>query len=98
MNKATLSKRVPARTKTEDITWVKRNFQEMSPRFREIREKVGDKFIGCFWCKHKFIDGEQMALAGRKGKLNGLMCQSCVEKIDGLANVVIQESQSCPKT
>lgn len=62
----------------------------MSERFRKIREKCGDKFIGCFWCKHKFVDGEQMALVGRKGKLNALACQSCVDTIQPEAALTIE--------
>ena len=74
-----LTKRIPARTKTVNFLWIKREFTEMSQRFREIRKKCHSKMDACWWCGHKFEDGEMMALAAVSGKLNKILCGSCAD-------------------
>lgn len=76
-----LSKRVPSRTKTLKTEWCRNDFMVMSQRFREIRAKCKLPLDACYWCKHKFVDGEMMALAcfGRIG--NRTLCQQCAGEL-----------------
>lgn len=75
-----ISKRVPARTVTFEASCCKLQFMEMNPRFREIRAKSRNKFDNCFWCKHKFADGEMMAMAISNSG-NKVLCQTCGQKL-----------------
>lgn len=77
MTEYQLSKRIAAYTKTIRFRWCKRDFMEMSPQYREIRRGMGDTLIICFWCRHKFVDGEMMALASREKAGNVVLCQEC---------------------
>lgn len=36
----------------------------------------------CFWCRHKFDDGENMNLAAREKGLNVLLCDSCTDEAE----------------
>lgn len=72
-----LSKRVPARTRTEKFRWCKQAWMTMTPRYREIRGKCRRPMDTCFWCKHKFKDGDIMALAARESASNVVLCPSC---------------------
>ncbi len=79
-----LTKQVPARRKTITFKWLKRDFMTMSPRFRKIRRKARNKLDACYWCRHKFEDGEMMAL----GQIvdvgpNKVFCQSCAAEATG---------------
>ncbi len=78
-----LSKIVPPRKKTLEILWCKKEYMELTPRFREIREKVSPRNLmtSCYWCGYKFKDGEMMSLAGTN-KDNKSLCSSCVSKIE----------------
>ena len=74
-----LSKPVPSRKKVVIILQAKRDFMQMSPRYREIREKSRNPMCSCFWCGHKFADGEMMGLViPEKGK-NKVLCNSCFD-------------------
>ena len=75
--KLKLSRRVPARTHTETAGWCKLDFMEMSQQYRNIRSRARNKMDKCHWCKHKFVDGEMMALAAIEGKENRTLCQEC---------------------
>lgn len=77
----TLSKRVPARTKTLTALWCRANFMEMSQQFRTIRAKARNRMDSCYWCSHKFADGEMMALACFDGKGNKTLCQRCAQEL-----------------
>ena len=81
----TLSKRVPARTKTIEFNWCYRNFAEMSPQFREIRARMSNPLDACAWCSHKFQDGEMMTLAQPKTGTNKVLCQQCANDLLGPA-------------
>ena len=72
-----LSRSIPARTKTVRFRWVKQEFMEICPKYRAIRAKCGSPMDACFWCKHKFEDGEMMALAARDNRANVVLCQTC---------------------
>ena len=80
----TLSKRVPARTKTLTARWCSRNFTIMCDRFRAIRAKARNKMDACHWCGDKFENGEMMALVGLEKGPNKVLCQGCAG--DLLAN------------
>ncbi len=74
-----LTKYVPAKFITIEFKWLKKEFTKMSPEFRRIRAHMSDPMDSCYWCKHKFEDGEMMALGNIKGKgENHMFCQSCV--------------------
>ena len=77
----TLTKRVPARMKTVVALWCRKDFMEMSQRFREIRAKSRNPLDSCFWCQHKFNDGEMMALACFEEKGNKVLCQECAAEL-----------------
>ena len=71
-----LSKRIPARTKTLTATWCRQEWVRIDDTFRAIRERC-DR-TSCYWCKHKFENGEMMALAAFEGKVgNRTLCQDC---------------------
>jgi hypothetical protein len=72
-----LSKRVPAHTKTVKAEWCKKDFMLMSQRFRDIRARSKRPLDACHWCKHKFADGEMMALACFRKIGNRTLCQKC---------------------
>lgn len=78
-----LSRIVPAHTYRVDFTWLKRDFQVMSPRYREIRAKVGGGMVSCDWCEYAFVDGDTMHLAGRPKGRNWLLCNTCTQMADG---------------
>lgn len=70
-------------TRTETASWCKRAFMPMSARFREGRKWLRDTMTACFWCGHKFEDGEMMALACFGNKGNKVLCQSCADDLIG---------------
>jgi len=76
-----LSKRIPARTKTVKINWCKKDFLEMNQKFRDVRANFEQPMDDCFWCGHKFIDGEMMSLAQLVGRRNEMLCQSCADEL-----------------
>ena len=71
-----LSKYIPGRIKTIEITWYKADFMVMSDKYKRGHMR------SCFWCGHKFENGEMVALAGVKGKLNKILCKKCIELIE----------------
>jgi len=75
-----LSKKVQAHTKSITFNWCKKDFTEMSQQYRQIRAKCRNPMDTCFWCKHKFKDGEMMALAQPKKGANKVLCQACAEE------------------
>ena len=77
-----LTKRIPARTKTLRIRWLRKDFCQNTPRFRAIRGTAADPMDACYWCKHKFDDGEMMALAAVEGGANKALCQQCAEEAE----------------
>lgn len=78
---STLSKRVLAHTKTVAFRWCKLEWMEMSKQFRNIRAGARKKLNTCFWCRHKFTDGEMMALAAREQAGNVVLCRQCGEEL-----------------
>jgi len=74
-----LSKVIPQRKKTVKFRYA-REFMEMSDRYREIRKGTGRSLMDtCFWCGHKFPNGEKMWLATREKGANVVLCQTCAE-------------------
>jgi hypothetical protein len=76
-----LSKLVPARTKTVTALWCRKDFLAMSQKVRDIRSGFRDKMRKCFWCNHKFADGEMMALASFEHFGNKVLCQLCADEL-----------------
>ena len=74
-----LTRRVPARTKTERFTWIRSPWMKMSQKYRDIRAKTRSPMDMCFWCRRKFEDGDTMNLAGRPKGKNILLCNACVQ-------------------
>ncbi len=77
----TLSRRVPARTKTLRAQWCTQNFTIMSDRFRAIRAKARNKMDACHWCGDKFQNGEVMALVALEKGPNKVLCQGCAGEL-----------------
>lgn len=77
----TLTRRIPARTKTATFLWCKKDFTKMDPGYRAIRATTSDPMDQCFWCNHKFKDGEMMALANFGTKGNKMLCQGCAGEL-----------------
>ena len=78
-----LSKVIPAHIKTVELFWVKRDWLVMKPEFRKARRRCSSPMDTCFWCHHKFADGEMMALASPKVGRNKPLCQACTAKVEG---------------
>ena len=79
-----LSKRilaVPARTETIIFEWCHKDFVKMGPDFRRGRSRSRNKLDKCWWCNHKFADGEMITLAHPKGKINKVLCQKCASEL-----------------
>jgi hypothetical protein len=74
-----LSKRIPARTKTLEFLWITPAFMKMCEEYRAVRPK-DRPMDSCFWCKHKFENGEQMGLAARYKKGNVVLCVTCADE------------------
>lgn len=78
----TLTKRIPSRTLTIKAEWCKIDFAVMCPIWRSVRASARNKLDKCYWCKHKFADGEAMAMAKIKGiAKNQVFCQECGGKL-----------------
>lgn len=77
----TLSRRVPARTKTLTARWCNRNFTIMCDHFRAIRARARDKMDACHWCGDQFENGEMMALVALEKGPNKVLCQGCAGKL-----------------
>lgn len=74
-----LSKWISARTKTVTFRWLRRDWMRMSTEYRSIRAKCRTPLDTCFWCNHKFEDGEMMALASvEEESSNKLFCEWCL--------------------
>ena len=76
-----LSRRIPAHTKTIKARWCKRDFLVMGEKYRHARRRMRKPLDMCYWCKHKFKDGEMMALAAFEGIDNKLLCQNCAAEL-----------------
>lgn len=79
-----LSRFIPVHRKTVRLNWVQPIFVVMSPRYRKVRSTMSPMDT-CYWCRHKFEDGEQMGLAQKAGRgVNVVICQDCIDeaKID----------------
>jgi len=77
-----LSKIVPSRRKTIKFNWCNKEFLVMSEKYRSARNKMRPMDT-CFWCGHKFDNGEMMALAQPEKGANKLLCQTCADLLRG---------------
>ena len=79
-----LSKRIPGTTKTITFRWCKREYLQMSPNYRKIRSRCRNRMDACYWCGHKFKDGEMMALAALETPAaNQVFCHVCIDAARG---------------
>ena len=76
-----LDRLVPAHIKRQEFLWCKLDFMPMSQEYRNIREKTKRPMDTCWWCKHKFVDGEMMALACPTKGVNRVLCQTCADQL-----------------
>jgi hypothetical protein len=76
-----LSKVIPARVERVRFRWVNAEFSVMGPRWRAVRAKMKDRADSCRWCRHRFEDGETMALAAPEKGANWLLCQKCLTEM-----------------
>lgn len=82
MSRIRLSRLIPARTQTIEFDWCKREFLAMSQVYRNSRRNM-KPLDSCFWCGHKFEDGEMMALAHpKRGGANKVLCQQCADEME----------------
>ena len=81
-----LSRRIPARTRTWRAAWVRRSFSVYRDFVRH-REEVNLKSPStCHICHHAFQSNDQIALAliqskGTKGR-NRIICDACGQKLE----------------
>jgi len=75
-----LTKEIPAHKKTVKFHWIQLDFCVMNEQWRKIRSKMSKPMDTCFWCNHKFIDGEMMALGNIFGNGNKVLCQTCAKE------------------
>jgi hypothetical protein len=75
-----LSREIPRRTKTVRFNWIRKDFLEMTPRYRRIRSPMSYKGDCCYWCRHRFEDGEKMALGNIVKGPNRVLCHDCADK------------------
>lgn len=81
-----LIKSIPARTKTVEILWCNA-YLKMSDTYKKARGKFRYKGFACWWCGHRFEDGEQMHLAAIKGTGNKNFCSGCATAVEEAPNV-----------
>ncbi len=75
----TLRRLIPAHNKTITALWCKKEFMRMSQTYRDVRSRSRNPMDSCYWCKHKFDDGEMMALACFNTRGNKTLCQHCAD-------------------
>lgn len=75
-----LSRRVPARTEMIRFPWVVKDFSFYTEQWRAVRAKCRSPLDGCWWCKAKFGEGDQIALAAREKGTNVVLCQACAAR------------------
>lgn len=76
MSKLQLIKMIPARKEIIKFNWC-HEFMKMSPKYREIRAATGSPMDTCFWCSHRFVDGEMIMLAQSVKGRNKVLCKVC---------------------
>ena len=57
--------------------WIRQEFLPYDETFRKARARMRTKMSSCFKCRHKFNDGEMMALASFGSKGNKVLCRNC---------------------
>ena len=78
-----LSRVIPQHRRIVEFRWCKKDFMEMSPKYRAIRAEMRKPMDSCFWCQYKFKDGEMMALAAPMKGTNKILCQVCAADVLG---------------
>ena len=76
-----LSRKIPARTEAVRFNWCQKDFMQMCQRYRDVRSRMKRPNDACRWCRHKFVDGEMMALAQPQKGLNWLLCSKCADEL-----------------
>lgn len=76
-----LEKTIPSRKVRFTALWVRMDFLAMGDEYRAARARMRKKLDSCWWCRHKFDDGEMMALACIEGKGNVVLCRSCANMV-----------------
>lgn len=76
-----LSKSIPARTKTVQFNWCKKDWMEINQRYRAGRANMRDPMNSCYWCGYKFRDGEMLALAQPLKAPNKVLCGKCADEL-----------------
>lgn len=76
-----LSRNVPAHRHVEKFVWCKKDFLVMGEDYRKARARMSTPMDTCYWCKHKFEDGEMMALACPEKGRNKILCQTCASEL-----------------
>jgi hypothetical protein len=76
-----LTKKIPSRINKIEFNWCKKDWMEMTPKYRAIRNKYRNDEYGfkCKWCGNKINDGEFMSLAQPKKGKNWVLCGLCAD-------------------
>ena len=74
-----LSKTIPARKKNIEFSWIRKDFMVMGDEYRQARASLRNPLDRCFWCNHKFEDGEPFALGSVIKKGNKVLCHECAD-------------------
>ena len=76
-----LSKRIPAHNKTEKFLWCTKAWM-LWGAFSKARKGMGLPYTKqCYWCHHKFVPGDMMALAAPTKGENRLLCHACATEL-----------------
>jgi len=78
-----LSRIIPSRRETFNVMWLKRDFMAYNETWRRARLRMKKPIDVCWWCKRPFAEGDMIALAGIRGKVNKTLCQSCADEAEG---------------
>lgn len=78
-----LNRMIPAHRKTQVLTWIRLNWLTHQG-YVSARTTAGLPYeTDCFWCRTKFEDDTQLAIAGRPKGKNVLLCPACAHEAIG---------------
>lgn len=75
-----LTRTIPVRKKTVEFIWIRKNFMIMGDMYRTARSTLRKPMDSCWWCGHRFEDGEAFALGCIRGTGNKVLCHDCADE------------------
>lgn len=79
--KLQLSRIVPEHVEVFTFLEIGIDWATMTLEWRAMRSTMDDPLDSCFWCEHKFEDGEKMSL-GISSAGNKMLCRKCVDLVE----------------